>query len=331
MIARIAAFRKCVASHRLAAPTIGRIVWNRQRFKKDPERGTRVSRANSNASRMTADAPQLAIVDLELWNRVQKRRACRAGPHGWTRRPKHLVSGLLKCGCCGSGYIVVKRDKRGSVVGCSRQRETGLSDNRRTLGIAAIEARVLEGIEQHLAAPELIAAYVRKFSAERARLAADTIGRRRSIERELDRCAADIGRLVNVLLRDAPSRALREALAEREAERERLEAELAALDAAKDPIAFHPRVAEHYRRKVADLKAHLAALDPEGREKACAAIRDLVEAIVITFRGRYQPADIEIRGKLAALLAKDGQQPGIAGSVMKVVAGVGFEPTTFRL
>jgi hypothetical protein len=66
-----------------------------------------------------------------------------------------LLSGLLKCGHCGSGYIVAGADKRGAFLRCSRLIETGLCDNRRTIGLAAIEHCVLEGIEKHLGAPDL--------------------------------------------------------------------------------------------------------------------------------------------------------------------------------
>jgi hypothetical protein len=41
----------------------GRIVWNRQRFVKDPETSRRVSRPNPQSEWMAADAPQLRIVD----------------------------------------------------------------------------------------------------------------------------------------------------------------------------------------------------------------------------------------------------------------------------
>jgi site-specific DNA recombinase len=193
----------------------------------------------------------------------------------------------------------------------------------------AREARVLDGIERHLAAPELVAAFVRGFHAASAERAEQADGRRRVLEKSLGVGSRKILRLVDVLIKQQPSRALREALAEREAEREKIEAAIAALEAERAPVAFHPNAAELYRSKVADFKATPGSLDPAAREKAFVAIRDLVEAIVITPRGKYEPADIEIRGKLAALLAQKGEQP--AQSVVKVVAGVGFEPTTFRL
>jgi site-specific DNA recombinase len=65
------------------------------------------------------------------------------------------------------------------------------------------------------------------------------------------------------------------------------------------------------------------------QDEARAAIRDLVEKIIIHPAGRYQPCDLEIHGQLAALLGVS--EWAAPKSVMAVVAGDGFEPPTFRL
>jgi hypothetical protein len=75
---------------------------------------------------------------------------------------------VIKCGCCGSSYTSAGRDKRGYYLRCSRQSEKGTCDNRRTIAVAMIEGKVLEAIETRLAAPDLIAAYVRDIIAWRA-------------------------------------------------------------------------------------------------------------------------------------------------------------------
>ena len=59
---------------------VGRIVWNRQSFIKDPETGRRVSRPNPKSEWMTAEAPELRIIDDDLFDRVRKRRTKRGGP-----------------------------------------------------------------------------------------------------------------------------------------------------------------------------------------------------------------------------------------------------------
>jgi hypothetical protein len=115
----------------------GRIVWNRQRFIKDPETGKRVSRPNSPDQWMTTQAEQLRIVDAKTWQRVQELIGTRAGtPH--KARAAHLLSGLLKCGCCGSGYVGHGSDKRGTLLACSRMKEMGLCENKKRVARAQI-------------------------------------------------------------------------------------------------------------------------------------------------------------------------------------------------
>ena len=113
------------------ASYVGRLVWNRQSFIKDPETGRRVSRANPQSEWMTTEAPELRIVDPETWDKAQRS----GGERHQRARPRHLFSGLLKCGCCGSGYVVSGADKRGRFLRCSRMIETGLCANKRSVGL----------------------------------------------------------------------------------------------------------------------------------------------------------------------------------------------------
>ncbi|WP_245523692.1 zinc ribbon domain-containing protein, partial [Mesorhizobium sp. M8A.F.Ca.ET.167.01.1.1] len=83
------------------------------------------------------------------------------------------MSGLLRCGVCGSGLSVHDRDKSCKTrVRCSAVRESGSCSNRRILYLPEIEKAVLDGMREQLKAPELIEAYVRKYNEERRRLAA---------------------------------------------------------------------------------------------------------------------------------------------------------------
>jgi hypothetical protein len=113
---------------------------------------------------MTAEVPELRIVDCEMWEKVPQRREERSTEGRSSTRPRHLFSGLLKCGCCGSGYIVSGADKRGRYLRCSRMLETGLCNNKRTIGLEWVESQIIEGIESHLASPDLVAEYVRELS-----------------------------------------------------------------------------------------------------------------------------------------------------------------------
>ena len=54
---------------------IGRLVWNRLRYAKDPEMVQRRSRANANEAVVAIEASELAIVPRELWEAVKARQA----------------------------------------------------------------------------------------------------------------------------------------------------------------------------------------------------------------------------------------------------------------
>jgi site-specific DNA recombinase len=97
-------------------------------------------------------------------------------------------------------------------------------------------------------------------------------------------------------------------------------------------VELHLSVAEIYRKKVRHLRAALDAPITTTEPRAFRAIRELVEKIVIRPTGPYRPVDIEIHGRLATLLCASGEGTIEEPQSMRVlVAGVGFEPTTFRL
>lgn len=56
---------------------IGQMVWNRQRFVKDPQTGKRQARPNPEAGWIITDMPDLRIIDQDLWDRVKTRQQSR--------------------------------------------------------------------------------------------------------------------------------------------------------------------------------------------------------------------------------------------------------------
>ena len=111
-----------------------------------------------------------------------------------------------------------------------------------------------------------------------------------------------------------------------------LQHEIAATDAPAPLI--HPNLAEVYRQRVERL--HDALRDPATRDEAFAQIRTLIDEIrLVPENGELR---IELRGELAGILALAAhrKKPGgltAAGLAeqIKMVAGGGFEPPTFRL
>ncbi len=104
-------------------------------------------------------------------------------------------------------------------------------------------------------------------------------------------------------------------------------------------VRLHPNLAEIYRGKVEELRTALN--NPETRDEAVSILRGLIDEI------RLVPEDGHLRihlvGQLAALFTlaqgkKSGAQKHLRpdhlseiGPQVTLVAGAGFEPTTFRL
>ena len=99
-------------------------------------------------------------------------------------------------------------------------------------------------------------------------------------------------------------------------------------------MLLHPNMAAHYRQQVANLTQALTA--DENRAEAADLLRSLLDRIELTpnDQGRLE---IDLYGDLAGILTlaanKDRPLEASDPSVqqVKVVAGAGFEPATFRL
>lgn len=98
---------------------VGGIVYGRNRFTRDPDTGNRISQPAAEEHHIVyGDAPELAIVDDDVWNRVQDRLeaihktyAGKTAPLNESHRPKYLLSGMVKCGCCGGGYTITGKER----------------------------------------------------------------------------------------------------------------------------------------------------------------------------------------------------------------------------
>jgi hypothetical protein len=149
---------------------IGRIVYNRQTFRKDPETGKRVPRVNPREQWLTVEAPELRIIHDSTWAQAQARKA-RIGnrPAHQHRRPRRLLSGLLRCGCCGGPYVALDQRR----VLCANHRERGTCDNSRRLRWTRVEIRVLSGLKDRLLTPAAVAAFAREVRTQFAQLQGD--------------------------------------------------------------------------------------------------------------------------------------------------------------
>jgi site-specific DNA recombinase len=299
-----------------------------------------VSRLNSPAQWVIQEVPDLGIVELELRQVVKARQQqVRHGSTGaadrlqpvWDRqRPRYLFSGLMRCGCCGGGYSKIS----GNLFGCSTARNKGPTacTNRLNIRRDVIEATVLNGLKEHLMAPELFKEFCTEFHQELNRLRRDEMQSVERVRAELVTVERRIAKLVAALADGMPVRAVKDELVRLEAHLDELQRQLAR--APEPQPLLHPGLAEVYRARVADL--HRALENGDAMAEAMDLIRSLVDEIVLTpEQGELR---IDLRGEFAGILAlcADKRKPGsVSGAGLaeqvKMVAKAGFEPATFTL
>lgn len=312
---------------------LGRLIWNRLRYVKDPTTGRRVSRANGPADWLVTDVPHLKIIEAGLRARVKARqeaidatpavqgiKASRFWEH---RRAQHLLTGLTFCGCCGGPLASVGRD----YLACSAARKLGTCDARQGIRRDVLEGAILDLLATRLMQPDAVAAFSKAVvetanvagaekTRDRARLEAERAATKRTLDGLYDAIAEGL-RTPGLLAR---LQGLEQRLVE-------LDQALAA--PGPSPIRLHPNLSEVYRRKVSALATALA--DPAIADPAREAIRGLIARVTVRFEGKTPVLTLD--GALSALVAlgtnakgplESGLDEGLLESSVKVVAGARY-------
>ena len=313
---------------------VGRMVWNRLKYIKDPTTGKRVSRLNEPAHWIVQDAPELRILLQDLWNDVKARQklakkntrpdANSEKPFWERRRPRFLLSGLAKCGECGSSYVKINA----SLFGCAAVRDRGTCTNRRNIRIDDLENIVLDGLRDRLMDPDLFKVFCEEYYKEVNRLRMDESASHDANKNELERLERRIRKIVALITEDdAPARALKDELKVLEARQDQLTEVLKNSEAPKPFV--HPGMAGIYRQKVATLQS--AINEPALRDEAFEIVRSLIDHVLLVPTGKG--LSVEIKGELAGILdlCSDAQKkrPGTVSSAglseqLKMVAGTRY-------
>ncbi|TNC16502.1 recombinase family protein [Methylobacterium terricola] len=310
---------------------VGRIVWNKVQMLKNPDTGRRVSRPNPKELWQAVEAPRLRIVSDDVWDRVRAVKATRTNDYPqFVRRQPYLLSGLLRCHACGSGLSVHDRDHTGKTrVRCSAVRESGCCDNRRIVYLPLIEQAVVSGMEEALRDRRLIDIYVSRYNEARRRLASGSGGERAKLESRLKALEAEHARLMSGYLKgfvteaDAAAR-----LPTIKSEQATLEIELAQLSDTPNLLTIEENVVTSYLAQIKDLSGRLsdhARATDEASRHLVQTFRGLIETVTVLPGARRQGIEVEVKGRLTALVAR-GRPETLSGVL--VVAEEGFEPPT---
>lgn len=281
---------------------IGRLTYARQTFRKDPDTGKRVPTLNDRGAWISHEVPELRIVAQDVWDRVQAlKQTYGRQSTGNRRRPRHLLSGLLRCGCCDASMIVVTKAR----IGCAGYRESRICHNGRTIELARVEERVLDAVKAELLRPEAVAEFMTTYRAAWEEDAGDLRRARSRLERAIADTDARIARIVAAIAEGTNGKAMRGHLAVLEEKAAELAAERAR---SADPsvIALHPHLPDLYRRQVDNLAACLN--DPQQRAEATALLAQIVERIDLHPSEIDTGYEIEVFGRLACLMEPNGRR-----------------------
>ena len=308
---------------------IGRLVWNRMRFLKDPATGKRVSRPNPRAEWVIETVPELRIIDQETWERAAERlgairaasRADTLPPGFWARRrPRHVLTGKIFCGSCGGAFGAIGRD----YLGCTAAHRQGVCANHGTVRRDALEDLILGALREQLMAPELVAEFVAEFAAEWNRLQAAAGAEAANLRKELAAVERKLAGLIDAIAEGFRAPGLQQQLDDLEARKAGLARQLAQATPAVPRL--HPNLGEIYRAKVAALAEALTG--PDGQE-ALEMVRGLVARVeVLPPAAAGEAPEIVLTGEIAAMvglgLGQAPTRPG-AGATPGAVAGAGSD------
>ena len=322
---------------------IGRMIWNRQRFIKDPATGKRLSRMNPKTEWVIEEVPQLRIIDDALWQRVSARLsdiansstsiAIRDSKFWEKKRSKHFLSGLTYCGTCSNPLVNTGRD----YLRCTRADKGGTCTNTRGIRRSLLEDTVLTALQQNLMHPDLVREFVSAFHREINKERNSAEIERRQLERHLADITRQLDGLITAISEGLRAPGLQQKLDHLESEKVRLQGLLNAPEI--NPVRLHPGIADTWSKKVAELKLLLRQEDT--RAEAMEVVRSLIERVMI-HPGKEGKFEIELEGEIARMIelcldaelgtkkAKTTLHDAERRSV-KVVAGARFELTTFRL
>ena len=169
---------------------IGEYIWGRHAYPTDPATGKKSRQPLARTEWAVAEVPHLAIVERELWEKVQERltqRPPRPDPKNrLARRPSqpkgpqhHVTSGITWCARCGGRLTTV----RGGWLRCHRRDSHMICDQAYQIPRHSIVCRVLRVLRMRLVTQRHhLLEPIRQEHEKRHRAAVATTARRDALE-----------------------------------------------------------------------------------------------------------------------------------------------------
>jgi site-specific DNA recombinase len=223
----------------------GKYIWNMRR--QTDMWGQRKSQRRPEAEWIRADVPHLRIVSEAQWNAAHARLTASRQTFlkstkglSWGRPPsavysKYLLTGLLRCGCCG-GSMTIRSGKHGRVqrqfymCGTYRDRGSAICANSLRLPLEATDEATLSKFAAYLLNPSIIQGAIKDALVELRPSNSALANRRTELLADLRRVVDEQANLASAIAVTGKVEALAEALQDRERQRARLRGELDTLE-----------------------------------------------------------------------------------------------------
>lgn len=273
---------------------IGRYIWNRSQWVKDPDTKKRKRIERPRHEWKVSERPELRILTEQQWGAVSARMSAPAstgGGRGKGARPRTLFGGILRCGICGGPVVAVNAYR----YGCAASHDRGQSVCKGVMaGREATDSRLLSTIRDGLLSPASVAKFQAEVKRIRAAGSADADNLKRR-EWELER---EIINLTNAIASCGLSDALRARLVATEDELRLIRASRSHVRPAGDAGT----VMAGYRRILADLPGNLRKDTSRARE----ALRAVLGGIRLVQEGNEVWAEITARRDRLLMAAGGG-------------------------
>ncbi|WP_430246043.1 recombinase family protein [Neorhizobium sp. DAR64861/K0K2] len=299
---------------------IGRVVWNRREYRKNPDSERRVARPNNQDEWVVSGQPELRIVSDALWSAVKKRQmeVEQSFSHTTTNRlnkahrPQYLLSGILECAHCFGPYAIMAKDRYGCT---NRQKKLPIDHlggivctNSKTISRFELEERVVSAVPDNLLGADNLDRINRNIKAavergqQRALVEPEHLrGEIKTIETKQKAIGEKIAE--RLMAGHAAIPALDHMLDELEQQRLSLAAKLTSAPTTSTPAVSPPLNAGLLKGAIAAVKTMLSTRENGVEETWISITRQLVQKVVIAPSSGGKTAELTIHGRLAAILA----------------------------
>ena len=264
----------------------GTYIWNRTTSVKDPMTGKKKAITRPKSEWIIQEREELKIVELELWEKVQKRFEEIKDAHPMPKRfgkqksyveanPTHLLSGNIACGSCG-GSIILVSGKGSGYYGCHNARRKSC-DNKMLISRKKLESFFMQALFEKVLKPEHLELVYQKVAKEIQQQFSHIPEEIRLKKMELDKAETRIHRFIEFIAEAKATASIASALEEAEASAKRLKVEVESLEQTKND-AFEPPPMEWLTHKIDDVQNILE----QKTEKSALLLRKLVGKVTLT-------------------------------------------------